>query len=166
MPLPGKTFPVYWLEVTTWAGMDINACHYWGQIRTPTGEKIKIKYKLNAKQAKELNKRHDGFFWKAGDETEQFFSRKELETAAIRWILNQDIHTSTGVANGLHAFLFVGNHSNADPVQILAGPEGVYETAHQLFLKAEENNFWEGNDDTMKQICKKWDTFVSCWFRS
>lgn len=168
MPKPGKRFPVFHVRLRTFKDLCFDATHWYAEVFSADGRPIReLTHKLTEREAALLNKA-DGVVGetraKPGDESTRFFSREQAVGAAQSWIMTQGHHTETGMANGLHAFLFVGNPASADPQEILAGPSPIYDVARQLFLEAQANDFWRGSDERMRDVCARWDEFVSCWF--
>ena len=140
MPTPGKKFPTYWCRITSWRGLCPGAVHYYATIRTPNTKQVRLTHKLSKEEADSLN-HTDGYSpaptRKEGDTSEVFFTEEQAVREAERYIWSLGIHTSTGILNGLHAFLIIGDHCCADPQEVRAAPEGVYEVARRLYEEGE-----------------------------
>jgi len=88
--------------------------------------------------------------YRAGDQSERFFSRDEV-IAAARAMWKTEFPDSK--------ILVLGSR-HCDPMRLLEGPSPFRDNANALFEEAEAVGFWEGDEKKMKEICSRWDKLL------
>lgn len=142
------------LTVTTWVDSSvIGATHYYGRIQIEGRRTdITVERTIGKAEAKQLNKDErdagDGPSYKVGDISGRFWSEAQVIEAAVAYM--QEKHPTI-------AYLMNGCRSCLDPQPCLIGPEPIKTALNALVAEAEANDWWEGDEDVMKDIFQRWE---------
>jgi hypothetical protein len=146
---------IAYLTVSTFKGVVYDASHYQGHIRVKgQSEDIHLDHLLTKDQVKRLNKQckesDDPYRYKLGDKCSRFFDEETLIAAAIEYAKANKIDV-----------LYRGAHYVADPMLMIHGPEPLMTEANKIVAEAEANDWWEGDEDKMTAISKRWKALVA-----
>lgn len=158
--------PVF-VEITSWKGISIGADHYYVKVvwydDNDKYHREEIDDILTGKHAEILNKRERNkavgyrYTYKKGDRIRGFWTRKDAEKKAIKWI-EKNIPE--------HEIILTGSSSAHASVQrCLKHPnKKSLEKINALYKKAESIGFYDDpkNDKKMEKIDKKFYELIFC----
>lgn len=145
---------IVYCEIMTYIGTAVSWAEHWYANLMPDCKgclsmRTELKQTLTESGAARMNRREGGD-WEAGEKTNRFFSEGRLKEVAIMKY-NLLFPGAT--------ILVDGRYGVCDPQPILDGPEEIMRTANLLVAEANDAGWWEGDEDTMEEICDRWDEF-------
>ncbi len=144
------------LEITSWAGRVVDAVHFYGRLRVPDQEEITVERTLTVAEAADLNRdeRRRGEVsgsYSPGSVTGRFKTEEQVIECAIAY-LKANHPEIEWLLNGCSYVL--------DPQPVVMGPEPLKTELNALVAAAEANDWWEGDENTMSDISKRWRTLA------
>jgi hypothetical protein len=147
---------IVYCEMKTWVGSAIvwSAAHYYAKLVCGK-EQEELWFILTADEAAALNKSDeddDGAPpYKEGDGSSRYLSEDRLKARAIAKY--KEVFPGATI-------LVYGEKCAYEPQIILDGPPELMAAVNALVAEGEENDWWEGDEDTMKDIR---DRFRAIW---
>lgn len=139
------------VEISSWAGVSLNAEHFYASLvfYDANGEyqTKQLRHKLTAREAKALNKKDGvGGAYSAGCMTERFDSVEDVHQAAIEEF-KQIPHAKV---------LMCGRHAVLEPQMVLIGPEDYKVRVNQLAARCKKLD-WNRDERKLQKICDEFD---------
>jgi hypothetical protein len=138
------------LDISSFRGISPGAVHFYGKLKHGRQE-VELKRPMSAEEAAALNAKDRWTGWREGMETARWNSIADLYEEAFRvW---KD-HFPRG------ALLVVGDPSECDPRETIAGPPEWKNKLNEIWRKYEELDGWEGDDEErVRELCDEWDGY-------
>lgn len=142
---------IFHIQVSTFAGFDPDACHYFGELcwRDERGKSVRfeLEHPISTKEAIVLNKSDRGPAWKKGDNSNRFDSEKSILKFAM---------TEFEKRSKSGDILCRGTPALAGPHEVLAGPSRFVREGNKLRKKAEKIDFYEKEPEVMEKIYQQY----------
>jgi len=147
---------IVFLTITSWRGTSVGATHWYGRLRSHSGEnEHDVLHTLNKVEAKILCKKRGwspGHGYVAGEKVEGFDSRESVVRTAKRQYKKYF---------PLATVLILGRCSTADPQRVLLGPKKFKQAINKIVDEFEELDGWENESEEAVQ--KVWDKWQKLW---
>jgi hypothetical protein len=143
---------IVFLTVTSFKGTSIGATHWYGRLRTCSGEEqCDVLHTLSKVEAKILSKKRgmsEDTGYSSGEKVEGFDTREAVIRTAKRQYKKHF---------PLATVLIIGRCSVADPQRVLLGPKNFKRAINKIVDEFEELGGWENEDEeAVKVVWNKW----------
>lgn len=128
---------VYYLSISSYAGIVPGACHFHGRIRSNEMEHAHDLETTELYRGKKIL-------------TGRFNSQRTLIDAAKRWLKENAAH---------NAILILGSHANCDPQRVLVGSRTLRKAANAIWRTYEKLGGWDDKSHykEVQALCCAWE---------